>query len=288
MFADDTKLYIPLTSDTSFEDLVTDLNYLQEWAATMQMRFHPAKCKVMHLGKNNPRRNYEMRGSDNQSHILEEVEVEKDLGVHIDSDLKFTIHCQEKINKANKVLGFIRHTFKHMDKDIFLQLYKALVRPHLEFASCIWSPKHKFNIDSIERVQRRATKIIPHLRNLTYKERLKYLNLETLSYRRTRADLLETFRILTEQHNVDTKCYCSICPSKSMLSPATYTSTRGHSKKLQIQAATGARANFFDNRVSKIWNSLSEETVSAKNINIFKNNLFKDIGNTRFDFTFSY
>ena len=137
-------------------------------------------------------------------------------------------------------------------------------------------------------MQRRATKIIPQLRNLTYTERLKHLNLETLKYRRTRADLLETFRILTDQHKVDTKCYCSICPSKSMLTPSTYTSTRGHSKKLQIQASTGARENFFENRVSKIWNSLSEETVSSKNINIFKNNLFKDIGNTRFNFTFSY
>lgn len=167
-------------------------------------------------------------------------------------------------------------------------LYKSLVRPHLEFASCIWSPKQKFNIDSIERVQRRATKIVPQLRNLSYTERLKQLNLETLSYRRTRADLLETFRILTDQHKVDTNCYCSICPSKSMLTPSIYTSTRGHSKKLQIQAATGARENFFENRVAKLWNNLSEETVSSKNINIFKNNLYKEIGNTRFDFTFSY
>ena len=288
MFADDTKLYIPLTSDSSFEDLVADLNYLQEWAASMQMRFHPAKCKVMHLGKNNPRRIYEMKDSNNLSHKLEEVEVEKDLGVHIDSDLKFTIHCQEKVNKANQILGFIKHSFKHMDKEIFLMLYKSLVRPHLEFASCIWSPKHKYNIDSIERVQRRATKIIPQLRNLSYTDRLRHLNLETLSYRRTRADLIETYRILTDQHKVDTDCCCSMCPSKTMLSPSIYSSTRGHSRKLQIQAATGARENFFENRVAKLWNSLSESTVSAKNINNFKNNLFKDIGHTRFDFNFSY
>ena len=63
----------------------------------------------------------EMRGNNNQSHTLEEVEVEKDLGVHIDSNLKFTTHCQEKINKANKILGFVRH-FKHLDKEIFLML----------------------------------------------------------------------------------------------------------------------------------------------------------------------
>lgn len=79
MFADDTKLYLPLTSDNSSEDLVADLNYLQQWAEEMQMRFHPSKCKVMHLGKDNTRRNYEMLDSDGKKHILEETEVEKDL-----------------------------------------------------------------------------------------------------------------------------------------------------------------------------------------------------------------
>ena len=58
--------------------------------------------------------------------------------------------------------------------------------------------------------------------------------------------------------------------------------------KMQIQPSTGARQNFFENRVCKIWNTLAEKTVSAKNVNIFKNNLFKEIGNTRFDFVFSY
>ena len=63
---------------------------------------------------------------------------------------------------------------------------------------------------------------------------------------------------------------------------------RGHSKKMQIQPSTGARRNFFENRVCKIWNNLSEKTVSSKNVDIFKNNLFNDIGNTRFNFVFSY
>ena len=288
MFADDTKLFLPLTSDSSYEDLCSDLNYLQEWAVRMQMKFHPSKCKVMHLGKDNPRKNYQMIDSYNKTHILEKTEVEKDLGVYIDSKLNFTTHCQEKVSKANRILGYIRHTFKHLEKETFLLLYKALVRPHLEFASCIWSPKQKYNIDSIERVQRRATKLVPQIRHLPYCERLKKLNLETLNYRRSRADLLEAYRILGGQHQVDTYCHCSLCPNKSMLSPSICNITRGHSRKLQLQAALGARTNFFENRVDKMWNKLSENTVSSKNVNIFKNNLFKEIGNTRFDFTFSY
>ena len=282
MFADDTKLYLPLTSDNSTDELVADLNYLQLWAEQMQMKFHPSKCKVMHLGKKNPRRDYTMMDGGNP-YTLEKTELEKDLGVYIDSKLKFTQHCQEKVNKANKILGYIRHTFKHLNKDTFLLLYKSLIRPHLEFASCIWSPKQKYNIDLIERVQRRATKLIPQLRELSYSDRLRQLNLETLSYRRTRADLLETYRILTNQHQVNRECYCSQCPSKSMLAPSMNPTLRGHSKKLRIQTSTGARQNFFENRICNIWNSFSEKTVSSKNVDIFKNNLYKEIGHTRFD-----
>lgn len=114
------------------------------------------------------------------------------------------------------------------------------------------------------------------------------MNLETLSYRRTRADLLEAYRIISDQHQVDTSCHCTKCPQKSMLAPTLSTITRGHSRKLQIQAATGARQNFFENRVDQLWNQLSEQTVLSQNVNLFKNNLFKDIGHTRFDFNFSY
>ena len=288
MFADDTKLFLPLTSDSSHDEIVADLNYLQLWAEKMQMKFHPSKCKIMHMGKNNPRRDYVMKGTNNQEYTLETTECERDLGVYIDSKLQFTQHCQEKVNKANKVLGYIRHTFKNLNQDTFLLLYKSLVRPHLEFASCIWSPKYKYNIDSIERVQRRATKLIPQIRNLSYNERLQHLNLETLSYRRTRADLCETYRILTNQHHVNKDCHCTECPNKSMLVPTLSSVTRGHSMKMQIQPSTGARQNFFESRVCKIWNTLNDKTVSSKNINCFKNNLFKEIGNTRFNFVFSY
>ena len=80
-----------------------------------------------------------MHTTDGNLHKIEETELEKDLGVNTDNKLKFTEHCQIKINTANKVLRYIRHTFQHIDEQMFLLLYKALVRPHLEYASCAWS-----------------------------------------------------------------------------------------------------------------------------------------------------
>ena len=136
----------------------------------MMMKFHPGKCKVMHLGCKNPRKVYQMKDGHGGLHDLEEATTEKDLGVTIDDHLKFTDHVQAKVNTANKLLGFIRHSFQHLDKEIFTLLYKCLVRPHLEFASCVWSPQHKYNRDSIERVHQRATNLVPGMSQLSYSE----------------------------------------------------------------------------------------------------------------------
>ena len=207
--------------------------------------------------------------------------------MYTDNQLKISTHCQERINTTNKVLRFIKHTFKFIDEEIFQLLYKALVRPHLEYSSCIWSPYLKYNIDALERVQRRATKLIPTLKDLSYTERLRKLKLETLEYRRKRADILEAYRIINGHHTLDRSCHCNICPTKEMLSPTLSNTTRGNSKKLQIQEATGTRKHFFESRVASLWNSLSEQAVSAKSLNAFKSHLAKELPNL-YEFKFSY
>ena len=123
MYADDTKIYTAITSESSITSLKSDLRKLEAWAQLMQMKFHPAKCKVMHLGKNNQKETYQMKTAEGNYHDLEETEIEKDLGVEVDNKLKFSHHIQSKINKANKVLGCLKHTFKHLTPEIFTMLY---------------------------------------------------------------------------------------------------------------------------------------------------------------------
>ena len=293
MYADDTKIYSPLASDENALELVEDLAYVQEWARKMQMRFHPSKCKVMHLGQNNPKYDYYMQDkyteSTCQQHTLEKTLLEKDLGVFVDSELDFSWHVIEKVNKANKLLGYLRHSFKHLNKQSLSMLYKSIIRPHLEFASCIWAPKHQYNIQRLEKVQQRATRMVPELRNFTYEQRLCILKLETLSYRRMRSDLIEAYRIISGQHEVDTNCYCSLCPTKAMLStPNCTTTTRGNSKKLQIHNATKARQHFFDNRIAKFWNDLPESAVCSENVESFKNQIDKYFGHLKHNPDFRY
>lgn len=289
MFADDTKLFAFLLSEFSPAMLQTDLGLLEDWTKLMQMSFHPDKCKVMHLGHNNPHKDYHLHHPDGTIHILEKVSEEKDLGVTIDDKLKFSQHVQNKVNIANKVLGCLPHTFKNMTKEILSLLYKAMVRPHLEFATTVWSPHLKYDQDLIERVQRRATKLVPELRDLPYSQRLQALNLPTLSFRRKRADILEAYRILTGIHKIDMDTHCTCCEEKLMFKPTLLNSTRGHECKQQIQREHGVRNHFFPARVTKLWNHLQNETVKSENINTFKSRLQKEFTNSDlFDYNFSY
>ena len=123
-------------------------------------------------------------------HETAQTAEEKDLGVTIDDKLLFSRHIQLQVNKANSAVGLIRHTFEHLDKESFLYLYKSLVRPHLEYASVIWSPKMKKHQDSIEKVQRRATRLLPKISHLSYTDSRPPIQVPSTTYLRTPSQLL--------------------------------------------------------------------------------------------------
>ena len=110
----------------------------------------------------------------------------RDLGVIVDEKLRFEEHISEKINKAYSMLGIIKRNFKYLDSKSFVMLYKSMVRNYLEYAVSVWSPSKKGVIEMIEKVQKRATKMIANCKDLCYINRLELLKLPTLKYRRLR------------------------------------------------------------------------------------------------------
>ena len=178
LFADDNKLYHKIQSDQDCHDLQNDLARTKEWTDKWLLTLHPGKCKYMRIGKTNVEDIGYSLGNDQQ---LPKIEMEKDLGVNIDDKLNFSHHMSEKINKANKVVGMIRRTFLTMDKVMFTTLYKTLVRPLIEYANQVWSPLLIKDIVAIENVQRRATKMVPGLKDMSYEDRLRELNLPSLA-----------------------------------------------------------------------------------------------------------
>ncbi|MCQ7056700.1 reverse transcriptase domain-containing protein, partial [Clostridioides difficile] len=263
-FADDTKLGGSAVSEEECSTLQRDLNNIFIWSKTWGMNFNVEKCKVIHIGHNNINFPYTI---DNRP--LKVVSEEKDLGVIVSSDLKFHKQCVEQCKKANRILGFIFRHFEYKSKDIILQLYKSLVRPHLEYAVQFWSPYLLKDIDMLERVQRRATKMIPGMRSLPYEERLKHLKLPSLAFRRLRGELIETFKILKGFDDVRKENLFNLNENNV---------TRNNGLKLVGKRFnTNISKNYYTNKVINSWNSLPAEVVAADSINSFKNRLDKHL-----------
>ena len=117
----------------------------------------------------------------------------------------------------------IRRNITYKEKSLIIPLYKAIVRPHLEYCIQAWNPYLRKDVDMLEKIQRRATKLIPGLRDLTYEERLKECGLTTLETRRLRGDQIEVFKILNGYENIDSNIFFEIKESKI---------TRGHNYTL--------------------------------------------------------
>ena len=225
-------------------------------------------CKVSY-GNKNPNNTYFIT-QNNIKKQIKSCESVKDLGITFDKELKFRQHISNCINKGNQITGLVRRSFLHVKKKPFKKLYKTLIRPHLEYGNIIWNPRFKKDIDAIERVQRRATKLVGSVRNLPYSERLKALNLPTLAYRRFRGDMIQTYKILNGKEDIE---YTRFFEFNNQ-------ATRSNGQKLEVKTSNkDIRKNFYSVRVPKEWNNLSADIVNAPTQDTFKNRLDKFMKN---------
>ena len=193
-----SKLFTKTKEIGDKQNLQDDIDKLVKWSEKWQMLFNFGKCKCLHIGPGNTSMTYEMGGT-----ILSTTVKEKDLGVTMNANMKVSEQCRIAASKGNQVLGMIRRNISYKDKSLIVPLYKAIVRPHLEYCIQAWSPYLRKDIDMLEKIQRRATKLIPGLRDLRYEERLKECGLTTLETRRLRGDQIEVFKILNGYENID-------------------------------------------------------------------------------------
>ena len=259
-FADDTKIGRTIKKGEDVIMLQEDLDTLFEWAEKWQMEFNIGKCSVLSVGRNNPSNRYSINGT-----ALKSSDSERDLGVRVNANLRHRQQCTEARNRANRVLGFISRSVSNRSAEVILKLYLALVRPHLDYAVQFWSPYYRMEINSLESVQRRMTKMIHGLRNLPYSERLKSLNLHSLERRRTRGDLIEVFKWMKGFNKGDVN---------KILKVRELGRNRSHGFKLdKFRFRKEIGRWWFSNRVVNDWNSLSSHVVEANTIECFKRRL---------------
>jgi hypothetical protein len=178
------------------------------------MLFNIEKCKVMHIGYNNLKASYMMKGN-----VLQNVEEEQDLGFVVKDNLKCVKQCAKVVTKANRTLATIKHNFSNFADEVVLRLYTSLVRPQLEYAVQAWRSYLKKDIALI-RVHRRATRLVHHLRDFQYDDRLRARHL-TFETGQLRGDLIEVFKIFKGSDKLESEWFFTVNNS----------STRGHELK---------------------------------------------------------
>ena len=276
LYADDTKIFRKIKCEEDCQKLQEDIECMQNWSDTWLLRFHPEKCKYMRIGATKVN-NFQYKLKHDQE-PMEKSKAEKDVGVIIDENLSFEKHMVEKINKANSVLGAIRRSFQFLDNKTFKLLYTSLVRPLLEYANPVWNPYKIKHIDMLENVQRRATKIMHGMEELSYPERLRKIGLPSLTYRRHRGDMIEVYKILSNRYDPDVSDIFTLRDTDI---------TRGHNCKIyKEQSRLEIRRNSFKNRVVELWNCLPNNVVTCKTTQSFERNLdrFWQKQENRFDY----
>ena len=268
IYADDTKAFSEIKSEVDRRNLQHSIDMMFKWTQEWQLHFNKSKCKILHIGENNPKYTYFIGDGDDRKEI-ETCEIEKDLGILVDNDLNFESHIDYIVKRASSKKAQILRNFTYRSKKVLVPLFKSLVRPILEYANTVWDPSLRSQITLLEAVQRKFTRHILEVKHFSYEERLRKLNLPSLEYRRFRGDLIQVYKIAHKHYDR---------PSvNSLFRFQNNSKLRGHSFKL-TKFITKKRQyhHFFTNRIINKWNSLSEEIVSSKTMNAFKNNIDRE------------
>jgi hypothetical protein len=312
VICDDTKLLAIIKDSSDLDLLQQDIDNLVKWSKTWHMCFNEEKCKVMFIERKkcfdldkavlvdpdeNPNwetdqfgshRKFTMCSETGQIHILSETTVERDLGILVDNRLLWHHQIENAKKKAFASLNNLKRAFQNWTPHTFKILYVTFVRPHLEYCATIWFPYTDQDINSIESVQKYATRLVPTIRSLHYVDRLKVLGLTTLAERRNRGDLIQYYKIHHKINEVNWINPNKLLASSEATGPAS--NMRGYAHRLQNQVVNHCqpREFFLSNRIVPSWNQLPPNIIASPTTNSFKNNLDKFLITNPNIFNFNY
>lgn len=284
IFADDLKLYLNIRHNSTSEMLrdvsscQKDINSIVSTAESWGLTLNPAKCAVLRFQRGNidwaslgPYSEYYLHNSK-----LNFVNSHTDLGVIIDTSLKFHNHIRSIANKANGLASNLLRSTLNRTVDFMIPVYKTHIRPLLEFSSCVWFTEYIGDLKLLESTQRRWTKQIAGMEEISYDQRLSLLNLYSVKGRLIRADLIKYWKIL---HNL------SPVHPQDLFVYAPDVGTRGHRLKLAHRyCQLECRRRYFSNRCITLWNSLPSEIANIVELDKFKLAIHDFLGQKLFEF----
>ena len=254
LFADDTIAYLAITNENDTQILQEDLNKLGQWENEWCMQFHPDKCTVLSITNKAKKieAQYQLHG-----HTLEAVTSAKYLGITFNNKLQWDQHINNITSKANKTLGFLRRNLKIPSIRIKEQAYQTLVRPLVEYASSVWDPYTKTEINKIEAVQRRAARYVinNHRNRSSVSNMLQRLKWRPLENRRKDARLVMMYKIDRELVAIS---------KENRLTPPCRRSRNSHNRSYQLQSCRIDTNKMSVFSIVIDWNLLQPELDTAE------------------------
>ena len=264
LFADDCLVYREIHCAEDQIQLQRDLLALEQWSTRWGMHFNTKKCNIMTISRSTPlTKLYQLNNS-----VLQQVDSCDYLGITISEDLGWSENISAKTKKANSRLGFLKRNLKGCPLNLKRTAYVALIRFMLEYGAAVWDPHLRKDIESLERIQRRAARWIEEDYNTraSVTQMMKKLNLDPLQDRRQTARLTLMFKVMHDLVNVP--------PDDLDLKPADGRTRASHSLKLHhLQPSTKEHRNSFATRTIPEWNRLPACVAEAGSLDIFKNQL---------------
>ena len=265
LFADDCVVYRPIKTHKDCVILQQDLRTLEAWGKKWQMKYKLDKCNVMRFTrKSRPiHHTYTLAG-----HQIETVSSHKYLGVVLSDNLKWNRHIDITTARASSMIGFLRRNLHNAPRNVKLQAYKSLVRPHLEYCCTVWDPFTQRNISKIQAVQNRAARFIcnDYKWQSSVSGMIKDLKLHPLPERR-KLLRLSTFHKI-KHGNIDLNLEDYISPAQA---PRGMTTRSYHPDNYStLHGSSTALANSFFHRTTKDWNNLPSNIKQIHKFDTFK------------------
>lgn len=284
IFADDLKLYISVETNSlhavqfNMASCQRDIDSLHKVASSWGLSMNTNKCVVVKF----QRRPMDLSGLPASGiYYLNDTPIPvkdsaMDLGVNVDSTLKFHQHIHNIVQKAGGMAQNLLKSTVNRDASFLIPLYVTHIRPILEYCSAVWNLGYITDLNLIESVQRRWTRNIRGMEHLNYSQRLKALDLYSVRGRLLRNDMVKYWQIF---HG-----FCAIVPEDMFVNTPLVT-TRGHQYKVaHIRTELEIRKRFFNVRGISLWNSLPQHIVSANSVSAFKASLSAHLGDRLFEF----
>ena len=261
-YADDFKVFLQYSADervTCGNTIQHDLDLLCARSLSWNLKLNSNKCVVMRFGCS-----FEDGGSGYfiGGQELQLVKSHRDLGILVDHQLKFHLHIDTLVGKASRMANQLLRATVCREPKFMVTLFVSHIRPLLDYCSTVWNLGYVGDIEKLEKVQRRWTKQVVGLRDLSYENRLRQLGLYSIAGRLLRSDLIKIWKVFHTENDVGLS---------QIFERQSHTATRGHQFKISVpRCRLEIRRRFLGTRRVNLWNSLPSEMVESTSIGVFK------------------